>query len=173
MITENLSTLKINKLTQAQYEREIEAGRIDETALYLTPDDETVISSGVTSVSGYNADVDWHYTIYKDKTVVLGDIFFHTTSDEDGSVGNVFILPFDENWCDHAHVFNSSHPVGIIPDEAFIEAYVGWHEFSDYGNKPVVFLFVENLGVLPLNYRMMVYIVGFHNPAIYDTEVQE
>ena len=39
MITENLSTLKIHKLTQAQYERELEAGRIDENALYLTPDD--------------------------------------------------------------------------------------------------------------------------------------
>ena len=39
MITENLSTLKIHKLTQAQYEREVEAGRIDENALYLTPEE--------------------------------------------------------------------------------------------------------------------------------------
>lgn len=39
MITENLSTLKINKLTQEQYDRELAAGRIDENALYLTPDD--------------------------------------------------------------------------------------------------------------------------------------
>lgn len=38
MITENLSTLKIHKLTQAQYDRELEAGNIDESALYLTPD---------------------------------------------------------------------------------------------------------------------------------------
>ena len=38
MITNNLSTLKIHKLTQAQYDRELEAGRIDENALYLTPD---------------------------------------------------------------------------------------------------------------------------------------
>ena len=40
MITENLSTLKIHKMTQEQYERELAAGRIDETALYLTPDEE-------------------------------------------------------------------------------------------------------------------------------------
>lgn len=40
MITENLSTLKIHKLTQAQYDRELEAGNIDENALYLTPDEE-------------------------------------------------------------------------------------------------------------------------------------
>ena len=38
MNTENLSTLKINKLTQEQYDREYVAGNIDGTALYLTPD---------------------------------------------------------------------------------------------------------------------------------------
>lgn len=38
MITENLSTLKIHKLTQKQHNRELEAGRIDENALYLTPE---------------------------------------------------------------------------------------------------------------------------------------
>ncbi len=40
MITENLSTLKINKLTQEQYDREREAGRIDENAMYLTTNEE-------------------------------------------------------------------------------------------------------------------------------------
>lgn len=38
MNTENLSTLKIHKLTQAQYDRELEAGRIDSNAFYLTPE---------------------------------------------------------------------------------------------------------------------------------------
>jgi hypothetical protein len=38
LITENLSTLKIHKLTQAQYDRELKIGNIDESALYLTPD---------------------------------------------------------------------------------------------------------------------------------------
>ena len=37
----NLSTLKIHKLSKEQYERELAAGRIDENALYLTPDEET------------------------------------------------------------------------------------------------------------------------------------
>ena len=41
MITENLSTLKIHKLTQEQYDREREAGNLDANALYLTPDEET------------------------------------------------------------------------------------------------------------------------------------
>ena len=40
MITNNLSTLKIHKLTQAQYDREVANGTIDENAIYLTPDEE-------------------------------------------------------------------------------------------------------------------------------------
>lgn len=39
MNIENVSTLKIHKLTQAQYERERAAGNIDEYAMYLTPDE--------------------------------------------------------------------------------------------------------------------------------------
>ena len=46
--------MKINKLTQAQYDRELAAGNIDENSLYLTPDDDYTnddtlkqISSGV------------------------------------------------------------------------------------------------------------------------------
>lgn len=48
MITENLSTLKIHKLTQAQYNRELVAGRIDETALYLTPEEAINLSEYIT-----------------------------------------------------------------------------------------------------------------------------
>jgi hypothetical protein len=39
LITEKVSTLKINKLSRAQYEREYLAGRLENTALYLTPDE--------------------------------------------------------------------------------------------------------------------------------------
>ena len=49
MITENLSTLKIHKLTKEQYERELYAGRIDPNALYLTPDEENAALPSVTS----------------------------------------------------------------------------------------------------------------------------
>ena len=51
MNTESLSTLKIHKLTQAQYDREFEAGNLDENALYLLPDvlelDTTLTQPGV------------------------------------------------------------------------------------------------------------------------------
>jgi hypothetical protein len=46
--TQNISTLKIHKLTQAQYDRELQAGRIDENALYLTPDEKIDLSGFVT-----------------------------------------------------------------------------------------------------------------------------
>ena len=36
MVTENLSTLKINKLTRAQYETALAAGKINENELYMT-----------------------------------------------------------------------------------------------------------------------------------------
>lgn len=39
MITENLSTLKIHKLTKEQYNMAVENGSIDENAIYLTPDE--------------------------------------------------------------------------------------------------------------------------------------
>jgi hypothetical protein len=40
MQTTNVPTLKINKLSKAQFERELAAGNINENELYLTPDDE-------------------------------------------------------------------------------------------------------------------------------------
>lgn len=50
MITQNLSTLKINKMTQEQYDRELGAGNISETELYLVPD-ESIDLSGFISAS--------------------------------------------------------------------------------------------------------------------------
>lgn len=48
MITENLSTLKIHKLSKEQYERELNAGRLNENEIYLTTDapDTTLSISG-------------------------------------------------------------------------------------------------------------------------------
>ena len=46
---ENLSTLKINTLSQTQYEREKTAGTLEANAMYLTPDTETSIYYGTCS----------------------------------------------------------------------------------------------------------------------------
>ncbi len=48
LITENVQTLKIHKLTQEQYDREFEAGNIDGSALYFIPDEETDMSAYAT-----------------------------------------------------------------------------------------------------------------------------
>lgn len=47
--TTNLSTLKIHKLTKAQYDRELANGTIDENALYITPDEEIDLSGYATT----------------------------------------------------------------------------------------------------------------------------
>ena len=41
MITQNLATLKIHRLTQEQYDRALAQGVLDPSALYLTPDEES------------------------------------------------------------------------------------------------------------------------------------
>ena len=61
MITENLSTLKIHKLTQAQYDRELAAGRLDPTAIYLTPDEEVDLSAYAT-IEQLNQKADTEHT---------------------------------------------------------------------------------------------------------------
>ena len=48
MITTNIPTLKIHKLTQSQYERELENGTIDENAIYLTPEESIDLSAYAT-----------------------------------------------------------------------------------------------------------------------------
>lgn len=49
MLIENLATLKIHRLTQEQYDRELAAGRIDPNAIYLTPDEGADLSDYITT----------------------------------------------------------------------------------------------------------------------------
>jgi hypothetical protein len=48
--TKTLPILEIHKLSKAQYEREKAAGRINEDAIYLTPDEEIDLSGYLTKV---------------------------------------------------------------------------------------------------------------------------
>ena len=48
MFVENLPTLRIHKLTREQYEREEAAGRLEENAIYLTPDEGVDLSEYAT-----------------------------------------------------------------------------------------------------------------------------
>jgi hypothetical protein len=42
LITENLSTLKINKLSQEQYDKALAEGKINPNEIYLTPDEPPI-----------------------------------------------------------------------------------------------------------------------------------
>lgn len=53
--TEILSTLKIHKLTQDEYDQEVINGTVDENALYLTPDEEIDLSGYATEEYVNNA----------------------------------------------------------------------------------------------------------------------
>ena len=54
MITNNVSTLKINKLTQAQYDRELAAGNIKEDEIYLTPSEVSAVDDMLNNLSMYD-----------------------------------------------------------------------------------------------------------------------
>lgn len=73
MITENLSTLKIHKLTQEQYEREVLSGNIDVSALYLTPDEEKTLAEYLT-----------------EESMVLSNLQYGDSLPPAGKVGRVF-----------------------------------------------------------------------------------
>lgn len=54
MDIQNIPTLKIHKLSQSQYNRELAAGRIDPNALYLTPGESTIATDGIFSLTEDN-----------------------------------------------------------------------------------------------------------------------
>ena len=58
MIIENLTTLGINQLTQAQYEAALAAGTVNENELYATPDDNELDTTTFLRVSDVGSAVD-------------------------------------------------------------------------------------------------------------------
>ena len=48
MIIQDLATLKIHRLTQEQYDKALAEGVLDETALYLTPEEEVTVDDTLT-----------------------------------------------------------------------------------------------------------------------------
>ena len=58
MIIENLTTLKINQLTQAQYEAALAAGTVNENELYATPDNNELDTTTFLRVSDVGSAVD-------------------------------------------------------------------------------------------------------------------
>lgn len=131
MKTENLSTLKIHKLSKEQYDRELAAGRIDETALYLTPDDAGDLDQFVTvdqldaaiaaiptpdvsgQISTHNTDTEAHADI---RQFVTDSITQIPTPDVSGQINthnsNTSAHPDIRNSIS-SHTANTSNPHGV------------------------------------------------------------
>lgn len=75
MITENVSTLKINKMTQAQYNRELAAGNIKDNEIYLTPIEEVGVEDISDSFVAISEDISGcGIKVYKYGNIVSGTI---------------------------------------------------------------------------------------------------
>lgn len=100
MQTQNLETLKIHKLTKAQYERELEDGNIDENALYLTPDTTTeqlatkadlVHTHAIDDVTDLQSTLDIEAAALKTYT----DSYFFPVSTSNVSTGSAYTITVD------------------------------------------------------------------------------
>ena len=94
MITENLSTLKIHKLTDEQYERELKAGRIDENAIYVTPE----VAGG-----------DMKAFVY-DPQGKETDIFAYIDEHSANKTEYSEIIMAAANWVDNTYSFEDTYP---------------------------------------------------------------
>lgn len=118
MITENLSNFKINKLTQQQYNRELLANNIDETAFYLTPDTGTtylgVIDDIVPlSVEALQEIYDFKY--YNSLDTAIADVNADTIgSSEDATKDNANIGVYIS--------FNNEKVIVLLKDTTIISA---------------------------------------------------
>lgn len=101
MITENLSTLKIHKLTQEQYDRELAAGRIDANALYLTPDEIYVQNEEPSDVAEGALWVDMD-----EESGTSGDSAFSPTASVEQTDNGAVITITDKNGTTTATVVN-------------------------------------------------------------------
>lgn len=94
MITENLSTLKIHKLTKAQYDRAVTNGTIDANALYLTPDEEVDLSGYATieQLNGHMATTDpvgtGSFSMNRKASTTVG-MFSHAEGYDTTASGNI------------------------------------------------------------------------------------
>ena len=101
MITENVSTLKIHKLSQAQYDRELAVGNIDENALYLTPDTSPDWNVNDETNPSYIKNRPFYTTdpvetvIVEETTITLQNGMGQLTSIQPLEVGQEYIITLD------------------------------------------------------------------------------
>lgn len=118
MITENLSTLKIHKLTDEQYEREFEAGRIDENAIYITPS----MAEGGTNIP---------ITSTPEEDI---EIWIDPDVDAIGAAVNaVSDTMLAENWVENTYSFEDTYPKAKYNIEIQVAPTATVEQFEAFG----------------------------------------
>lgn len=88
MNTQSSNLLKINKLSKAQFDRESDAGNLDPTALYFTPEEAiTFNNSGNGAVSGTTFDGSVARTISHNTIGAAPEVHTHGNITNDGKLG--------------------------------------------------------------------------------------
>lgn len=87
METQYSNTLQINKLSKAQYDREVQDGALDSTALYLTPTEDLVIQLNGGTTQGTNK-FTYNGSTAKSVNITPSSIGAATTSHTHGNITN-------------------------------------------------------------------------------------
>ena len=118
MNIENLSTLKIHKLTQEQYERELAAGRIDANALYLTPDEEGGEGGGASNTPEFVVEMNptsvtatFVATKGQEREVTLTEFCLAMTENNRPAIGKALFILYGEEGVE---------PVGVTTEFSYI-----------------------------------------------------
>ena len=106
MITENLSTLKIHKLSQEQYDKAVENGNVNANEIYLTPADD--------DIKKHNSSTDAHEDI-RDEVDKVRDAFETIKSNNILDPENYEVGYWDENFnkMDNATRIRTVKPIQI------------------------------------------------------------
>ena len=168
MKTENISTLKIHKLTQAQYDRELAAGNIDETALYLTPDEEVDLS-GYATIEQLNEKADSNH-IHEDMQEQINNL---NTLVGDTPVSTQIAEAVAENKADWNQ--NDSTQAGYIENRPF---YTKDPEEVELINDTLEFtlldgLYICEIGTLSHQLNMGTEIIVNYDGTEYRSAIQE
>lgn len=119
MYAKDLPTLKIQRLSQAQYEREESAGNIDENSIYLTPEVDYVIAQGTSG--------NWTYRKWESGIAEVWGVQTLNRSNDNGLYISDIALPFN---------LVSSPSVNVTPSYISYPVYgvpVGLCRYNVYG----------------------------------------
>lgn len=139
MITENLSNLKIHRLTQKQFDKVLADGNIDETALYLTPD---------RSISVWQPNTE--YKVGDVVIAVLEDVNTVTSSGYDDGYMTVVAK------CKYEHTSNNEHSyIQYLGESTYWEILQNINAYYDALGRPIhnTYATKEELGVVDQNYN--------------------